>query len=148
MTLLYIVLAVAAGVFLPVQAGINVRLKSWAGENALASLISFAVGTLALAIFCLVARFRLPPLHTAFQQTAWWHWTGGLLGAFFVTVTIVLAPRLGATTMIALIIAGQMIASLVVDHWGILGYPAHPINVPRLLGALLLVLGVVLIRRF
>jgi transporter family-2 protein len=78
----------------------------------------------------------------------WWIWTGGLLGAFLVASTVVLAPRLGAASMIALIVAGQMTASVALDHFGWLGYQLHPLNGMRILGVFLLVGGVTLIRWF
>ncbi len=74
-------------------------------------------------------------------------YAGGLLGAVYVVGVIALAPRLGALLTFALVIAGQLLASLLLDHLGLL-YPRHPVNLPRLLGALLLLAGVVLIRRY
>ena len=74
--------------------------------------------------------------------------SGGLIGAFFVTVSIVAAPRLGAATMMALFVTGQMIAGLVMDHYAMMGYAHAPATPMRILGAVLLVAGVVLIRGF
>ncbi len=147
MEFLYILLAIVAGSGAPVQAGINSRLSLAAGSSILAALISFAVGTLTLAAY--TAILRLPwPLTKAFHGLPWWIWIGGCLGAFFVAVTIFLVPKLGAATMMASIIAGQMVASILLDHYGVLGYPLHPASGYRLLGVLLIVGGVVLIRRF
>jgi len=78
----------------------------------------------------------------------WWIWSGGLLGAFLVASTVVLAPRLGAASMVALIVAGQMLASICLDHFGWIGYPVHPVSGLRMLGVFFLVGGVVLIRMF
>jgi transporter family-2 protein len=76
----------------------------------------------------------------------WWIWFGGMLGAFFVTATIILVPKLGATAMVALILSGQMFASLLLDHFGVLGYPIHPISLGRIAGVLMLCGGVWLIK--
>ena len=104
------------------------------------------IGTLGLA--ALVAVTRVPvTLDATWGRSAWWHWSGGLLGAVYIVGTIVLAPRLGAATLIAGLVAGQMAASLIVDHFGWVGFAEHQITPLRLAGALLIVLGVVLVRR-
>jgi transporter family-2 protein len=145
--LFYILLALAAGFCLPTQAGINAQLNLWARSPVLTAAISFAVGTVVLAAYALLLRLPLPPLATAVGRP-WWIWSGGALGAFFVAAAVVLVPRLGATSMLSLILAGQMAASLFLDHFGLLGYPVHPVSAGRLLGAALLAAGVVLIRHF
>lgn len=141
----YILLALAAGLCLPTQAGINAQLGAWTRSPVSAALISFAVGTAGLLAYATVTRIPLPPLATAAAQP-WWLWCGGLLGAFFVAAAVVLVAKLGATTMLALILAGQLLASLVYDHFGLLGFPVHPISPGRLLGICLLAGGVWLIR--
>ncbi len=141
----YIVLAVAAGFCLPTQAGINSRLNLWTQSPVLAAAISFAVGTAALIVYAIILRVPLPSI-SSLKQYPWWIWSGGFLGAFLVAATIVLAPRLGAASMIALVVSGQMFASVVLDHFGLIGYAVHPINGWRVCGVLLLVGGVVLIR--
>lgn len=144
----FILMALFAGSLMPVQAGINVELRNAAlGDSTLAALVSFAVGALGLALWCLVLRVPLPAW-ADLAATRAWHWSGGLLGAFFVTATILLASRLGATTMLALLAAGQMLASLLLDHYGLLGYPVHQASPMRLLGAGLIVAGVALVRIF
>ncbi|BCR04469.1 membrane protein [Desulfuromonas versatilis] len=146
-TVFFILLALLAGFSVPTQAGINAQLNLWTRSPVLASAISFAVGTLALVVYTLVARIPLPSLGTL-SGHPWWIWIGGCLGAFFVASTVILAPKLGATTMVALILAGQMVASLLLDHFGWLGYPLHPISLGRIAGVLLLCAGIWLIRYF
>lgn len=142
-----VLLALAAGCCIPVQAGINAQLNLWTRSPVLAAAISFAVGTLALFGYALAARIPFPaPSH--FAAAPWWVWVGGFLGAYFVFSTVVLAPKIGATSMLALILAGQMLASLVLDHFGWLGYPTQPISLLRILGALLIGAGVYLVRFF
>jgi bacterial/archaeal transporter family-2 protein len=143
--ILYIVLAIAAGFCLPTQAGINTRLNLWTQSPVLAAAISFAVGTVALFTYAIILRVPLPSV-SSLKQYPWWIWSGGFLGAFLVASTIILAPRLGAAAMLALIVSGQMFASVVLDHYGLIGYAVHPINTWRVCGVLLLVGGVVLIR--
>jgi transporter family-2 protein len=140
-------LALAAGTCIPTQAGINARLSLWARSPVLAATISFLVGTVVLTGYVLAARLPLPALRSAAAQP-WWLWSGGVLGAFFVAVTIYLAPRLGATNMLAWVLAGQMLAAMTLDHFGLLGYPLHPLSLGRLAGIVLLIAGVLLIRIF
>lgn len=148
MDIIYLLLAVAAGATAPIQAGINGQLKaSWAGDAVLASFVSFVVGTLTLGLYMVLTRLPLPSLPGS-GQVPWWHWSGGTLGAFFVTMTILLAYRLGGTTLFALVVAGQLMASLYLDHFGLLGYPVQALSWQRLAGVAFLVVGVVLIRKF
>src|SRR5215469_2730639 len=76
-----------------------------------------------------------------------WTWLGGLLGAYYVIWTVIAGPRLGAATLLALVVLGQLSCSLLVDHFGWLGFPLHPLSVTRLAGAALLFGGVLLITR-
>ena len=146
MDLLLIFLAVLAGATMPVQAGINAQLQHhWAGSSILAALVSFAIGTIGLAVVVLATRAPVPSLAGKFVP---WHWLGGLLGAYFVTVMAYLAPRLGAATLIALVLAGQLGVSLVCDQFGLLGYAQRAATWPRLLGLAMVGCGVFLIRRF
>jgi bacterial/archaeal transporter family-2 protein len=144
--ILLLLLAIGAGVLLPVQAGINAQLRSAVGSPLAAALVSFLVGTVGLAAVVLLLRESLT-LRPAWIATPWWYWIGGLIGAGYVVATIVLAPRLGAATMIAAIVAGQMIASLLLDQYGLLGFPVHPIGGVRVLGAALVIGGVMLVQR-
>lgn len=141
----FILLAVLTGAALPVQAGVNSELRSALGHPVLAATVSFFVGTVALAAYTVAARLAIPA--GTLSRTLWWHWTGGLIGAFFVACAIVLAPRLGAATLVAAVVAGQMVASLVLDHYGLVGYPRHPMDLWRLAGGLLVIAGVFLIQR-
>ncbi len=142
-----VILALAAGACLPTQAGINTRLNLWTASPVLTAAISFGVGTVVLIVYGVLLGLPLPERAGLFRLP-WWAWTGGCLGAFFVASTIVLAPRLGAAAMVALIVAGQMLASMILDHFGWLGYPVQPVSLMKLSGAGLIVAGAVMIRQF
>lgn len=142
----FLLLAVAAGVLLPVQAGLNAQLRSALGSPVAAALVSFLVGTAGLATIALLLRTPLP-LGRAWSATSPWQWSGGLIGAVYVLAAIVLAPRLGAATLIAAVVAGQMVTSLVLDQYGLVGFPVHSLTPVRLLGAALVIAGVILIQR-
>lgn len=140
-----LLLAVFAGAILPVQAGVNAQLRVTLGHPVTATLASFLVGSVALALVALVSRVPLTLGH-GLSRAPWWHWTGGLLGAIYVALIIVLAPRLGAAALIAAVVAGQMLASLALDHWALVGFPLDPLSPQRVLGALLVIGGVALVR--
>jgi bacterial/archaeal transporter family-2 protein len=143
--ILLLLVALAAGVLLPVQAGVNAQLRSAVGSPLSAALVSFLVGTAGLVTAAVILRAPIA-LRAAWAVTPWWYWVGGLIGALYVVATIVLAPRLGAATMIAAIVAGQMIASLLLDQYGLLGFPTHAISGVRVLGAALVIVGVILVQ--
>lgn len=147
MELVFFFLVLVAGMLAPAQAGINAELSRYLHSNFLAALVSFCVGTAALLLYSLALRLPWPPV-SALARAPWWVWIGGLCGAYLVTVTITAAPRLGATAMFGAFLAGQLLASLVLDHFGLFGYPEHPISGWRLLGVALLFAGVFLVRRF
>jgi transporter family-2 protein len=144
--IVYLLLALLAGAMLPVQTGVNVQLRGLIGHPITAALVSFLVGSVGLAVAAVAARAPLT-LSGVWARSEWWHWSGGLLGAVYIVSTIVLAPRLGAATLIAALVAGQMIMSLVIDQYGWVGFAEHPISPLRLLGAALVVGGVVLVHR-
>lgn len=141
-----ILIAVAVGLLLPLQAGMNAQLRTAVGDPLAAALVSFLVGTTVLA--ALVVLLRVPlPLAAAWQRADWTHWLGGLFGAAYVALAVVLAPRLGAATLTAAVVAGQMLASVALDHYGVAGFAEQPASAARLAGAALVVAGVVLVQR-
>jgi transporter family-2 protein len=140
-----LLLAVLAGALLPLQAGVNAQLRATLDDPLAATLVSFVIGTAALILVVLGAGVPVP-IGAAVGRAPWWHWTGGLLGAVYVAVMILLAPRLGAATLIAAVVAGQMLASLVLDHYALVGFAPHPISLQRVVGAALVIGGVALVR--
>ncbi|WP_243310741.1 DMT family transporter [Fundidesulfovibrio agrisoli] len=143
----FILVAFVAGALVPIQAGLNIQLRKVLGDPVQASFISFLVGTLALGVYSLAARHTWPSL-TEMASTPLWLWTGGLMGAAFVTATILVGPRLGAASMTAFMLMGQLVASVVLDHYSFVGYPEHPVSWARLAGVGLLALGAWMIKAF
>ena len=146
MAIVLLLVALGIGVALPLQAGINAELRLWLGHPLQAALVSFTMGTLSLLLLVLVLRVGFTPVEPL-ARAPWWIWFGGLLGALYVSMTVILAPRLGAATMLGAAMAGQLIGSLLMDHYGLVGYSVRTISVERLAGAGLLLLGVALIQR-
>jgi len=143
----YLLFAFAAGVALPVQFGINAQLATWLDSPVRAAFVSFLTGTIILAIAAALV-FKPVPSLNRLGQAPWWVWLGGALGAFYVAGSIVSAPRLGAAALIAAVVAGQSIASVVVDHFGWVGFEPKHVSPGRLIGIALVGAGVVLVRLF
>jgi len=140
-----ILLVLFGGAMIAVQAPTNAMLAKAGGSPVLAALISFGVGTVALLATWLASGNR--PGTSAFASLPWYAWVGGLYGAFFVAIAAYAAPRIGLASLITIGVAGQIAAALWLDHIGALGLPREPINLGRVLGALLVVAGVVMVRR-
>jgi transporter family-2 protein len=145
---LFIFVALLAGAGLPVQAGLNAQIGRHLGHPMLAAVISFLVGAVSLLLVALVMKVPLQGATSGMRQMSLWHWLAGALGAFFVTTSLILAPRLATAVTFSLVIAGQLLLSVLLDHFGWLGIPVHSVNGWRIAGILLLVAGVILIRKF
>jgi bacterial/archaeal transporter family-2 protein len=136
---------VAAGISVALQQVLNANLRSQLESPWWAGFDSYIVGTIVMLTFALTS--SPPRLSSVFEETsAWLSWTGGLFGAIFIATAIFMVPRLGAATVLALIVVGQMLGSLTLDQFGILGLPQHSVSPTRLIGAAFLILGVILIR--
>ena len=144
---LYILLALVAGAMMPTQAATNNKMATVVGSPILSAFISFLVGTVALFLYLLLSGVSLGNLTSAKEAPAI-AWAGGLLGAFFVTAGVTLVPRLGVATTFSLMIAGQMVVTLFIDHFGLLGVPVKEVGPARVAGIVLIGVGVVLIRRY
>lgn len=131
------------------QAGINGNLKDAVGSPVLASLISFIVGSAALFATYIIAvssAAQAVPSLSDLKHTSWWMWTGGLLGAFYVLMLIVIVPRIGFANMFSLTIGGQIVLTVILDHLGAFGNQVHPISPLRVAGLVLLIAGVYIIQ--
>lgn len=149
MVVLGIIVALLLGIGLSVQTGVNTSLRTALGSPLHATVVNFIIGTavvFAVAGASLLSGARAPTL-AALGRTPSWMFMGGVIGAVYVLGMIVLAPRLGAATLMALVVTGQLLAALALDHFGWLGFPVAQVSPMRIAGALLLVVGVVLIRR-
>ena len=138
-----ILIAAVAGSMLPLQAAIDARLARAVGSPIWAGAISGLVLTVALVA---AVASRGWPRDASFAGLPWWAWTGGLAGGILLTATAALAPRLDTGTLIALVIAGQIVCSLVLDTFGLLGLQVQPLNLKRRAAALLILAGAVLLR--
>jgi transporter family-2 protein len=143
---IWIILALVSGAFLPLQAALNTKLGKTVGSPLHASLISFLIGSAGLALYILLTR-QTASL-TALKSAPLYVWIGGVLGAFYVTATILLFPRLGPGLTFGLVVAGQMSLAAFLEHFDILVSQPHPISFIRVVGILLIIVGVILVRLF
>lgn len=135
-------LALFIGMLLPLQALINGSLGKQTFGPVFASLASFCVGTLVLLAWWVGSR---PAFEVAtLVKVPWWAWTGGLIGALYVAGATLLIPRMGAASLICVVVLGQVVGSMLLDHFGVL-QARQPIDGMRVLGALLVIAGALLV---
>jgi len=146
MTWLYAALALLSGSALAVQVGVNNGLRERLGHPIPASIASFATGTLALIAFGLMLRPAWPSA-SSLGRGPWWIWLGGAVGACYLMATVTFSPRLGAAGWLAAVVTGQILTSVLLDHFGLLGFAVHPASLRRLAGVALLLAGAVVVLR-
>ena len=122
----------------------NSRLSVTLGTPVWGAVGQFVVGLIVLLV--ITAATRQPLLVSGLSRMPWWGWTGGAVGAAFIVVSIVLTPKIGAALTLAMITVGQLLAALILDHYGWLGAPVIRLSAPRLLGAACVLVGIVLMR--
>jgi transporter family-2 protein len=142
---LYLSVALVTGAAIAVQALANSRLRLALGTPVWAAIAQFVVGLVLLIVVAFATRQPAPILGGLGRMPAW-AWVGGIVGALFIVVSIVLTPRLGTAVTLATITVGQLVAALALDHFGWLGSPVIRLSLPRVLGAACLLLGIFLMR--
>ncbi|KJZ38174.1 MULTISPECIES: DMT family transporter [Pseudomonas] len=140
-----LLLALIAGAVVPFQSAINANLTRGLGHPLWATLASLLVSIVVLLPIIVALRLPLPSL-AFITRAPLWMWAGGAFGVCFISLALMLLPKLGASGFIALALAGQVVASLVLDHFGWFGLMERHMTLPRAFGAVLLVAGVVLIQ--
>ena len=138
---LALIMAAIAGACLATQAGINAQLGRYLGHPLWATFASFALGTLVIVPLLILWKAPAPQV-TAALNGPWWIWTGGAIGVFFVTAALMLTPQTGVAAFLAAMIGGQLLASLVIDHFGLVGLPVRPVTTARAVGTALILAGV------
>lgn len=142
------VLGVVAGACIAIQAPINAQLGRGLGMPVAAAMVSFAAGAIALGLVLLLF-VRAEGVMPDWRAPApWLYFAGGCLGSVYVTAAILLTPRIGAAAVMAFSVAGQLTAGLIIDRIGFMGVAVRELSAGRIAGALLLCVGVVMIRMF
>ncbi|MEQ1581174.1 MAG: DMT family transporter [Steroidobacteraceae bacterium] len=143
MAWIFILFVVLIGAGLPLQALVNARLGVLTAGSIFASSLSIVVSLIVALGFLLLQRPTLPPMDQL-ARLPLWLWVGGVVGGCYVIAATLGVPRVGAAGFVALIVLGQMIGSLILDHFGIL-HPAQPANATRILGVVLVMAGMLLV---
>ena len=136
-------LTMGIGIAMTFQTAINTQLRAYLHSPLQAALLSFLVGTLLLAILVIVQAEQRPTL-SSLAVIPWYLWLGGCLGVYAISMSIYTAPKLGFLTLSGLIIFGQIAMSMIVDQFGLLGTDKTPVNWQRLLGGVVIFIGVLL----
>ena len=144
---LFFVVALTVGALITLQTGSNAGLKEALRQPLMAVIISSSIGVVALLGIVLAGRWPWPS-SDQLMAAPWWAWLGGVLGAAYAIAVVVLARPLGATTLTALVVTGQLLCSVILDHFGWIGFETHTASVLRLAGCALMIAGFVLIARF
>lgn len=140
-----ILLAILAGALMAVQAPTNALLVRPFDSTVTAAFVSFLIGTVALGLLAWLLPSR--PDWPAVRALPWYAWLGGLYGAVFVVVAAFGAPRIGVASLLTAVVAGQLLMAVALDHHGLLGLEPRALSLSRAAGLLLVVAGVVLVRR-
>lgn len=146
MGLVWSLLGILSGAFIAIQAPINAQLARGLGSPVAAAAFSFLSGAIVLGIIS-IALTRFNGLTLDWKAPAPWLFvTGGMLGGFYVTLSTILIPRMGAAALMAFLVAGQLMAGMVLDRIGFLGFAVREISLGRIAGAVLLLTGALLVR--
>jgi bacterial/archaeal transporter family-2 protein len=146
MKIIFYLLPVFIGVAMTIQSGINAQLHSGLNHPLLTAFLSFLGGLLLLGVLLLTVRQPLPDA-AAFGELKWYYYIGGILGAFVVYGVIISVHKVGAANMFVLIVAGQLLTAVLMDHFSLLGLKENPITMQKLLGILLVVAGAWLVNK-
>lgn len=147
MKVIWFIIVFICGALLPLQAGLNTRLGKSIGSPIYASMFSFVVGALSVAIYLQFTKETLS--WAALKSASVYSWLGGgVFGAIFITATMLALPRIGMALTFGLVVAGQVIIAVLLDHFNILVAQQHNVNIWRVLGIVLIIIGVVIVERF
>ncbi len=144
--LLFYLLVALGGVGLTLQMAWNAKLRTGTGSPILTTLISITVSFISLALFWasgVMNRGSVP----AFNSLPKWAWFGGVFAVYYLVASLIAIPRLGAAAVFSLVIAGQMVGALILDSTGAFGATLVPLTSSRIVGTLLLLVGVILIQK-
>ena len=140
------VMMILAGAALPLQFALNALLARTAGVSAVwAAMVSLLVSFSCMSGVMLLTRQEFPSWQ-ALRTVPAVYWFGGLGGAIFVTTSTFALPRLGAATSVALALLGQLIMSAAVDHFGLFGLPQKAVDLQRMVGIALVLVGAFVLR--
>jgi bacterial/archaeal transporter family-2 protein len=137
-----------AGIANAIQPGQNSTLAKGLSQPLTAGLIVGIGAAASILVVGLVSRRLAWPTCTELAQVPWWAWFGGVLGGAVVVTQLLIAQRIGAGAFLGLLVTAGVVTSIALDHFGWVGFEAHPASLPRILGGALMIAGVVLVATF
>ncbi|MBA8903166.1 DMT family transporter [Phyllobacterium sp. P30BS-XVII] len=144
-SLAFLVAALISGSLVPFQAGANAALGRALGHPLWATMVSLMISAICVVPVMMALRVSAPTIANLTVQPKW-IWIGGVAGVIYITAALLFAPKLGAAGFMTAVIAGQILASMAIDYFGVVGFTARPISGLRLVGALLVVAGVLIMQ--
>lgn len=142
-----ILIAVLVGGLVPIQSSINAFLGGYMKTPLAATFINFLGGTIIVAIIVAVLFRNQVPSIAELKLIPGYLFLGGILGATFVTTIVMLTPRIGVTNMLVGAMVGQIVISILFDHFGWMNLTPQPISWQRLVGVIFLIIGVLLTQK-
>ena len=140
--------ALAAGAFISAQVGSNSQLKKSLEATMPAVIVNYLVGLVCITLYSIARRAPVMAAAAKASDVPWWGWMGGVFGAVYGVAAVILASQMGAATLTALVITGQLVSSVVLDHYGWMGFEVHPASFWRVMGCVLMIAGLGLIAKF
>ncbi len=141
----YLLITLAIGLLMPLQTAANSRLRGAVGPAYVSTLVSFSVSTLALLLVSLLAGIPILPTNAMLAEAPWWSWFVGIVAVVTITIAIHLFKEIGQLQALIIPMFSQLIFSLLIDHFGWFGAKVIPLGTNRIIGALLLIIGVTLV---
>lgn len=142
-----VALAILAGAAIPFQSAMNASLGKSLQSPYFSALSVFVVAFVGMGLYIAFSRQAIPS-YSLFLAAPKWSFLGGILGAIYILLIVILAPKLGIGNVTVMVLMGQVLAAVVIDQFGLLGTNVHPINWPRFVGIVLLCLGVYLVKKY
>ncbi len=143
----YLILAFLCGAVYPIQGSLNGKLLTQVGHPIITAIVSFIVGLIGLLAFGIANKIPWSQF-SAIRTAPWYTLLGGLLGAFYISTVVIILPRLGMVLTFSLIIAGQIVLSIIIDHFGLLGNAVKEISLGKTAGIILLIVAIFIIRKY
>jgi transporter family-2 protein len=145
--MIFLIMAVGAGMMVPFKNAMNSQLGKQLENPYFSTLIIFTLAVIGMGSFIFLSKQNIPNF-SLFLKSPWWCYFGGILGGIYILLIILCAPQLGIGNATILILFGQIVSAVVIDQFGLLNSPVHPVNWQRLTGVLCVALGVYLVKRF
>jgi len=141
--LIYALIAISAGIAVPILASINASYGQIIGNVNIAALTLACIAAITILIVVIVSGTKIPDADV-FSKTSWWHFTAGCLIAWYILSITFIAPRFGVGNAIIFVVVAQMFTAITIDHFGLFGAAVQALDIKRVSGLIFLIIGVAL----